>query len=43
MNKNNVVSVDDIFTGKAIIGESIVIIGGGTTGCEAAHYLTDKG
>jgi len=42
-NRDNVATVEAVLTGKATVGENVVIIGGGTTGCETAHYLAEKG
>ena len=33
----------DVLTGKAIPGESVIIIGGDGTGCETANFLADQG
>lgn len=40
---NNVVPFEDVITGRAKTGSNIVIIGGGVTGCETAHYLVETG
>lgn len=42
-NRDNVLTIDDVLTEKAIAGDKVVIIGGGTTGCEVAYYLAQKG
>lgn len=39
----NIYSVDDILVGKKYQGNSVVIIGGGTVGCEVALWLTNNG
>ena len=33
----------DVFTGKASVGETVVVAGGGGVGCEAALYLARQG
>jgi 2,4-dienoyl-CoA reductase-like NADH-dependent reductase (Old Yellow Enzyme family)/ribulose 1,5-bisphosphate synthetase/thiazole synthase len=43
LDQGNVSMVEDVLVGKAEIGESIIVIGGGTAGCETAHYLAKKG
>lgn len=43
INRDNVFPAEDVLTGKAIVGENVVVIGGGTTGCEIANYLAEKG
>ncbi len=42
-NRDNVFTVEAVLTGKTTVGDNVVIIGGGTTGCETAHYLAEKG
>jgi 2,4-dienoyl-CoA reductase-like NADH-dependent reductase (Old Yellow Enzyme family)/thioredoxin reductase len=43
MDKANVTSFEDVLTGKAEVGERVIIIGGELVGCETAEYLVDKG
>jgi len=43
MNSKNVVQAIDIFSGKAQVGESVVVIGGRLRGMEVAHLLSKKG
>ena len=39
----NVVTVIDVLWGKAEVGDQVIVAGGGSTGCEAAVYLAQKG
>jgi 2,4-dienoyl-CoA reductase-like NADH-dependent reductase (Old Yellow Enzyme family)/thioredoxin reductase len=39
----NVVTAQDVLSGKAEAGEKVVIIGGGQVGCETGLYLAEKG
>lgn len=39
----NVVTAIDVLTGRQEIGESVLIIGGGMIGCEAAEFLAERG
>ena len=39
----NVVRAVDVLSGKAETGKNVVVIGGGMVGCEAGHYLAEKG
>ena len=43
IDRDIVVTAIDLFLGKKVIGESIVIVGGGVIGCELAVYLGQKG
>jgi 2,4-dienoyl-CoA reductase-like NADH-dependent reductase (Old Yellow Enzyme family)/thioredoxin reductase len=43
IDKPNVVTADDVLSGKKEAGQKVVIIGGGTVGCETADYLAEKG
>jgi 2-enoate reductase len=43
VNKEKVVTATDLLLGKKEAGETVVIIGGGLTGCETALYLARKG
>jgi pyruvate/2-oxoglutarate dehydrogenase complex dihydrolipoamide dehydrogenase (E3) component len=43
MDKANWTSFEDVLTGKAEVGERVIIIGGELVGCETAEYLVDKG
>ena len=38
-----VVDAADVLTGKAQVGATVVIMGGGIVGCETAEFLADKG
>ena len=40
---SHVVMAKDILSGKADVGDSVVIIGGGQVGLEVAEYLAEKG
>lgn len=40
---DNVVTAFDILTGQAEVGHKVVIIGGGSIGCETAEFLSEKG
>ena len=39
----NVVTAQDALSGKAAVGQNVVIIGGGMVGCETGDYLAEKG
>jgi 2,4-dienoyl-CoA reductase-like NADH-dependent reductase (Old Yellow Enzyme family)/thioredoxin reductase len=39
----SVVTAQDVLSGKAQAGQSVVIIGGGMVGCETGHYLAEQG
>ncbi|WP_130870579.1 FAD-dependent oxidoreductase [Intestinimonas massiliensis (ex Afouda et al. 2020)] len=41
--KNNTFLALDLYGGKPKVGEKIVIIGGGSVGCETALYLAEQG
>jgi 2,4-dienoyl-CoA reductase-like NADH-dependent reductase (Old Yellow Enzyme family)/thioredoxin reductase len=43
INKLNVVTAQDVLSGKAKAGQNVVIIGGGMVGCETGHYLAEQG
>jgi NADPH-dependent 2,4-dienoyl-CoA reductase/sulfur reductase-like enzyme len=43
INGPNVVTAQDVLTGKAQTGQNCVIIGGGLVGCDTAHWLASKG
>ncbi len=43
IDKSNVVTAQDVLSGKAKAGQNVVIIGGGMVGCETGHYLTEQG
>jgi 2,4-dienoyl-CoA reductase-like NADH-dependent reductase (Old Yellow Enzyme family)/thioredoxin reductase len=40
---DNVVSAVDVLAGKARVGNAVVVIGGGSTGCETAEFLHERG
>jgi 2,4-dienoyl-CoA reductase-like NADH-dependent reductase (Old Yellow Enzyme family)/thioredoxin reductase len=43
IDKSNVVTARDVLSGKAGLGQNVVIIGGGMVGCETGHYLAEQG
>jgi 2,4-dienoyl-CoA reductase-like NADH-dependent reductase (Old Yellow Enzyme family)/thioredoxin reductase len=43
IDRSNVVTAQDVLSGKARVGQNVVIIGGGMVGCETAHYLAKQG
>ena len=43
IDKSNVATAQDVLSGKAKVGQNVVIIGGGMVGCETGHYLVEQG
>ena len=43
VNGSNVATAIDVLTGKKETGQRVVIIGGGSVGCETAEFLAKKG
>jgi 2,4-dienoyl-CoA reductase-like NADH-dependent reductase (Old Yellow Enzyme family)/thioredoxin reductase len=43
MKVGGVVSADDVLLGRAVTGQKVLIIGGGSVGCETAHFLAEYG
>jgi len=43
IDRKNVVTALDVLSGKAEVGQRVVVAGGGMIGCEAAEFLADKG
>jgi 2,4-dienoyl-CoA reductase-like NADH-dependent reductase (Old Yellow Enzyme family)/thioredoxin reductase len=43
IDKSNVVTAQEVLSGKAHVGQNVVIIGGGMVGCETGHYLVEQG
>jgi len=43
IDESNVVTAEDVLSGKAKVGQNVVIIGGGMVGCETGHYLAKLG
>jgi 2-enoate reductase len=43
IEREKVVTAVDLLLGKKVVGESVVIIGGGMVGCETGLYLAQKG
>jgi len=37
------ITIEDVLEGNAEVGETVMIIGGGTVGCEVAEFLAEKG
>jgi len=42
-DRPGVVTAQDILSGKAEVGQNVVVIGGGMVGCETGHYLVEQG
>jgi 2,4-dienoyl-CoA reductase-like NADH-dependent reductase (Old Yellow Enzyme family)/thioredoxin reductase len=43
IDTSNVVTAQDVLSGKGSAGQNVVIIGGGMVGCETGHYLAEQG
>jgi 2,4-dienoyl-CoA reductase-like NADH-dependent reductase (Old Yellow Enzyme family)/thioredoxin reductase len=43
INGPNVVTAQDVLSGKVKVGQNVVVIGGGMVGCETGHYLVEQG
>jgi len=43
ITRDNVVSFADVLTGKARVGDTVVVVGGSGSGCETADFLAKKG
>jgi 2,4-dienoyl-CoA reductase-like NADH-dependent reductase (Old Yellow Enzyme family)/thioredoxin reductase len=43
IDRSNVATAQDVLSGKARVGQNVVIIGGGMVGCETGHYLAKQG
>lgn len=43
IDRPNVATAQDVLSGKAKVGQNVVIIGGGMVGCETGHYLAEQG
>jgi 2,4-dienoyl-CoA reductase-like NADH-dependent reductase (Old Yellow Enzyme family)/pyruvate/2-oxoglutarate dehydrogenase complex dihydrolipoamide dehydrogenase (E3) component len=43
IGQENVVTAHDVLMDRAMVGDSVIIIGGGMVGCETAEYLADQG
>jgi 2,4-dienoyl-CoA reductase-like NADH-dependent reductase (Old Yellow Enzyme family)/thioredoxin reductase len=43
IDKLNVITAQDVLSGRATAGQHVVIIGGGMVGCETGHYLAKQG
>jgi 2-enoate reductase len=42
-NTGNAVTAEAVLSGKAKVGQNVVIIGGGMVGCETGHLLAERG
>ncbi len=42
IDKPNVITAQDVLSGKVKAGQNVVIIGGGMVGCETGHYLAEQ-
>ncbi len=43
INNSSVITAWDVVRGEKIVGERVVIVGGGQVGCETADFLLDQG
>lgn len=43
IKQKNVITALEVLSGKAQVGDDIVVLGGGLIGCEVAEYLSEKG
>jgi len=43
IDEPNVVTAQDVLSGKARAGRNVVIVGGGMVGCETGHHLAEQG
>ena len=43
IDTSNVVTAQDVLSGKGSAGQNVVIIGGGMVGCETGRYLAEQG
>jgi pyruvate/2-oxoglutarate dehydrogenase complex dihydrolipoamide dehydrogenase (E3) component len=43
IDESNVVTAQDVLSGRVKVGQNVVIIGGGMVGCETGHYLVKQG
>lgn len=39
----NVVTAQDVLAGRAVVGETVSVLGGGRVGCEVAEFLAERG
>jgi len=42
IDRPEVVQAWDVLTGRAFVGPKVLVVGGGTVGCETAEYLADR-
>ena len=40
---DNVVTAEDVLTGRKEVGDRVIIVGGGLIGCETADFLSERG
>jgi 2,4-dienoyl-CoA reductase-like NADH-dependent reductase (Old Yellow Enzyme family)/thioredoxin reductase len=43
VNRNRVVTAQDVLGDRVVVGQKVVVIGGGSVGCETADFLASKG
>ena len=43
VDRKEVVNAHDVLKGKAHVGQNVVVVGGGSVGCETAEYLAIRG
>lgn len=43
VDKSRVMFAEDVLLGKAKVGQTVIVVGGGQVGCETAQYLADQG
>ncbi|MFC1966778.1 FAD-dependent oxidoreductase [Chloroflexota bacterium] len=43
IDKSNVITVFDLLTSKTKAGETVIVVGGGSLGCETANFLAQQG
>jgi len=43
VNQQNVVKAADVLTGKVVVGQRVLVAGGGLVGCETALFLFEQG
>ena len=43
IENSTIILANDVLLGKGVVGKKVLIIGGGTVGCETAHFLAEYG
>lgn len=43
LEKRKALQFEDVLLGKAEVGKSVIVVGGGFVGCETAEFLSEKG